>query len=263
MKIIFFVLVVAMIFSFTRCVLFTLYRAPFECLKDMFDYIIHRKWKEFHGYGLDIYIGYFGQGKTLSAVNYVVDMYYRYGVTVYSNIKLSIPYIPLENFQQIVDAEHEKGTLVLIDEISTVFSHRAWKDFPIGLLWKVLQCRKRKVKLVATAQRFHMVDALLRGITDHVIKCEKWWRYVNNKFYDAWELENSINPSMIKNIGNYWWFCTNKDYNNYDTSEVVNNTEQFKAGNYVTNKEMLDALGDINKDSRTSNLSRKGKKKFG
>ena len=52
-----------------------------------------------------------------------------------SNYELKdIPYIPLINFNQLVDlGEQEddyKGTIVLIDEVENVLSHRNFANFP-------------------------------------------------------------------------------------------------------------------------------------
>jgi len=55
---------------------------------DAFRYFKEEKWKEWNGFGLRIYTGLFGQGKTLSAANFVISQAKKYNLTVYSNIWL-------------------------------------------------------------------------------------------------------------------------------------------------------------------------------
>ena len=167
---IFFTISLGLIFltKIGRCIFFNLHREALYLCIDFFDYIKNKKWNVWNGFGLNIYVGMFGKGKTLSATKYVLKQAKRYNLNVISNIKLNgYPYIPLTNWQQIVEAEG--NTIILIDEISTVFNARQWKDFNINLLFQLLQCRKNKKMIVGTAQRFAHVDKLLRDITYNVI----------------------------------------------------------------------------------------------
>ena len=89
-------------------------------------------------------------------------IYKKYGdkVRFISNYKLNdIPYIPLINFNQLVDIGEEEdskyeGTVVLIDEVENVLSHRNFANFPLPLLHTLTQQRKKRVYVLASAQRF-------------------------------------------------------------------------------------------------------------
>lgn len=157
-------IIVIFVCKLTRCVILNIHRELYYLGLDFYEYIRYRKWNQWNGFGLNIYVGMFGKGKTLSATKYVIANAKRYNLNVLSNIKLNgIEYIPLTNWQQIVDCPG--NTIILIDEISTVFNARNWKDFNINLLFQLLQCRKNKKEIIATAQRFAHVDKLLRDIT--------------------------------------------------------------------------------------------------
>ena len=154
---------------------------------------------------LDIFCGYFGSGKTLSAVHKVVGLYNRYnGLTVWdrrqkkfvkqrililSNVSLSVPYVPLEGLSQVVTAskvnagyDDEHGTLtvtiVLMDELSVQMNSREFKsNFNAYFLNTLLCCRHYHISFYGTSQRFAHCDKLLRDVTHNVVQCKKIWRF--------------------------------------------------------------------------------------
>ena len=256
--IVFIFIVFLIVTKLGRCILCNLYREAAYLGLDIFNYIRLKKWNEWNGFGLNIYIGMFGRGKTLSATKYVIRQAKRYKLKVISNIKLNgIEYTPLTNWQQIVDCDG--NTIILIDELSTVFNARNWKDFNINLLFQLLQCRKNKKMIVGTAQRFAHVDKLLRDITYNVIDCNKYWRLQHNEFYDAWDYENCQNVRMIKRVNHSWSFINNKDYKSYDTSEIIDNA---KRTDFISNSEIMEGRGEVVFNELAVNkVSRKYKKR--
>lgn len=224
-----------------RCVVFNLHREIAYLGLDIFEYIKYKKWNDWTGFGLNIYVGMFGRGKTLSATKFVLSQAKRYKLNVISNIKLNgYPYTPLTNWQEIVDAPG--NTIILIDEMSTVFNAREWKNFNVNLLFQLLQCRKNKKMIVGTAQRFAHVDKLLRDITYEVIDCNKFWRFQHTVHYDGWDYENCMNHDMLKRTYHDWQFISNKDYAGYDTSEIIDNAKRTE---FMSNEEILNARGEI------------------
>lgn len=256
--------------GFTRCVIINSPRIAFYSVYDIVDYIYHKKWREFNYYGIDLFIGMFGHGKTLSATHKARQIYKRFGnrVRFISNYKLiGIPYTPLINFNQICELEYDKGsyagTVVLIDEIEDILSHRNYKDFPLAMLSVLTQQRKNHVYIMCTAQRFFMVDKIFRGITTNVIDCNKYWRLQHVRYYDAWEYENALsNVRLLRPISNRWWFVSNSDYKSYDTTQMISATA---SSDFISNDERLVKLGldatpqeyAITKPSRLLTRSRK------
>ena len=149
--------------------------------------------------GFSVSSGMFGRGKTLSMTKYAVDIYNKYQkygktVRIVSNYEIkSVPYIPLVNFEQIVElgnlAVEGKddciGTIVCIDEIEMLFSHRKFASFPIEVLSSVCQSRKAHIMMLTSAQRWKMQDAAIRDITYYAINCKKIWRFQLNYWFDA------------------------------------------------------------------------------
>ena len=90
----------------TRCLIFHAPQAIYYAVLDIYLYIKEKKWKNFNHYGIKMFVGMFGHGKTLSMTMEARRLYKKYGDTIrfVSNYELKgIPYVPLKNFNQIVD----------------------------------------------------------------------------------------------------------------------------------------------------------------
>lgn len=245
MKFLFFGFLIAYaIFPLVRCIVRNFGRIYFYGVKDTIEYFAKRKWENFDYYGITMFIGMFGHGKTLSMSHACEKIYARYGDSVrfISNYKLNnIPYIKLENFNQLVDLGEEEdndyvGTVVCIDEVENLLSHRNYANFPLALLHLLTQQRKKRVYIMCSAQRFFMVDKIFRSITTNVYDCNKYWRFQHMELYDAWDYENAMNFQLIKPQSNIWWFVRNKDYESYDTSEMI---MKDSAENFISNEEAI------------------------
>lgn len=265
--------VIAFIFCYVRFIPFRLViKHPaytvYYAVKDAYFYITH-KHKNNAPTGLLIaYTGLFGKGKTLSAVHYIVQLYFQYNdlqvwdrerkkfvtqkVHVISNVDLSIPYekfVSLEQIVRIADVNHKKDlendtltiTLVLGDEFSVQMNSREFKKNINPLfLNTLLTCRHHHILLVYDAQRFNHVDALLRQVTSYVIECEKKWRFMLQYQYDAFVLENAQNINLVEPDIKYGWFITDDDYNAYDTLACVGNLKKSaEDGDMMSEQEIL------------------------
>lgn len=240
------------------CLAFTFFKSLRYAPFDLRDYIKNKGWCAWKGFGLRIYVGMFGTGKSLSAVRYVRKNALRYNLNVLSNIHLNdVPYTPLINYNQIIDAP--ANTIVLIDEISTVLNARNWKDFNINLLFQLLQCRKQRKQLVATAQRFAHVDKLIRDITAQVIVCRKYWRVCTNTSYDGWDYENAVAQFSIPVLWRKSYVATDTLFHAYDTDELIDNV---KRTDFVSNDDTLVARGGV-KEVVPEKVTRKGRKFYG
>lgn len=316
------IIITLLLCKMTRCAILNVHYVVYYIAMDIYAYFKEKKWQNFNYYGIRMYIGMFGHGKTLSMSHTARKLYQKYGDTIriVSNYELKgIPYIPLVNFNQIVDLgkdaiaekpkyleENEpvpsicldengnvkreyrrkvktgvdengellyerrilrptyKGTVVLIDEIEDLLSHRNYATFPLQMLNVLTQQRKAKIFIMCSAQRFFMVDKLFRSITTHVVDCNKYWRFQHMKFYDAWDYENAMNSQLVKQLTHKWWFVKNSDFEAYDTTQMI--SENMSA-DFISNEESLARIGlnevvnadAITKPSRRLKKSRKKK----
>lgn len=263
MKVTLFVILLLFVFSklFRFCVTH-IHLISYYGVKDFIFNIIFSKGAKYNEYGIDMYIGNFGKGKTLSMVRraYQLKKVFKDNLIIISNIHLkNIDYIPLVNFQQLIDLEEieeTKGYLVLIDEVSSVLSHRNYANFPIELIGLLCQQRKRHIKILCTSQKFFMVDKIFRAITNRVIDCDKTWRIAKNTVYDSWEYENATNKRDLHRIFYKYWFITDKWYNLYDTTEMIT---KAKSEDFISNENAIVRKG-LNEMKQNVNITSKNKK---
>lgn len=233
-----------MISPLCRVIITHLHYIGIYSVLDVYKYFKNKEYEKFKLFGIDMFCGMFGSGKSLTAVHVINNIYKKYGDSVryISNIELyGIPYIPLINFQQIVEIGEDKedkyqGTVVLIDEIENVLSHRNFANFPLSMLHTLMQQRKKKVYILCTSPRYHLVDKIWRSITNRVIFCSKFWRFQHLQYFDAWDYENAMNTTMIKRLLNAWFFVKNTDYNSYSTESMVS---KHTAEDFISNDESL------------------------
>lgn len=245
---------------------------PFQTIKyifkDLVTYLHFKKWRICKTGKLVCFVGLFGKGKTLSAVHYVISLYKKFnGLRVYdfgrkkwvtqyvqiiSNVELSVPYIRFEGLRQIVDIadqireideknDSQTITLVLGDEFSVQLNSRNFKDNIDPLfLNTLLTCRHHHISIYYTSQRFGHVDALLRQVTSYVIDCNKIWRVMVHRQYDAFELENATDTSLLKPQRRFGWFITDRDFAAYDTLACVGNlVKSCISGDMLSEEDIL------------------------
>lgn len=236
---------------------------------DMYKYFRYRCWNNCATGTISCYVGLFGKGKTLSAVHKVVSLYKRYNdkmifdfyrnkwvtqkIHIISNVSLAIPYEDFVSLSQIVavadrmrslDEQNDTCTctIVLGDEFSVQLNSRSFKSNIDPLfLNTLLTCRHHHISLIYTSQRFNHVDALLRQVTSYVYTCNKVWRIMVHEQYDAFDLENASDPTLIKPKRRFGWFIRDAAFNAYDTLACVGNlTKSCKEGDMLTEEQILD-----------------------
>ena len=258
--------VVWLISPLFRVILKNLHLTFIYAIVDSFLYFRYKKWEKFDCYGIDVFCGMFGHGKTLSMTHRAVYLYKKFGdrIRFISNYHLEkIPYTKLENFQQLVDLGEDKtiyeGTVVLIDEVENVLNNRNFAKFPLALLHMINQQRKSHVYMMMSSPRFFQIDKMMRQIATHVYICDKFWRFQHVQSYDAWDFENAMNTRDIKRISNMWWFVKNQDYNAYDTEQLISKDSAEK---FISNEEALQRIGDNSQNvGAVANYSKAYKRK--
>lgn len=161
---------------------------PLFLYYQIYDKIIYRyfrKKKLFPGWGIHLFTGKFGQGKTSLMTIKAYKLCKKYPqLHVLTNIKLlNFPehtkILPLNTAQDILNAPTD--TLVLIDEIGTLFNSRDFStgknSVPKPVFQHLCQVRKRHMMIYATVQRFNLLDKQIRDITATVTECSASFKH--------------------------------------------------------------------------------------
>lgn len=243
-------------------------------IKDFIRLTKNREWNKFNYWGLHLYLGMFGGGKTISAVKRVYEICKRHkGVTVLTNLNLfnfpkDTTIIKLVNSRQILDLPDK--SIVLIDEIGSIFNSRDFagskKSVPKPVYQLILQCRHRRITLFGTVQRWNLLDKQLRDIADTVTVCHSYLsdplcRYTTNSTYNAQEYDKWFtNPLLPLRRTGYSAFVQTDDLRSkYDTIEMV---EGMLEAEYVPDEQILQNREGIDFSPEDFGGDKKTKRKF-
>jgi len=230
-------------------------------IRDLYDYLKNHRWQKFEGWGLHIYCGKFGAGKTCTMVRDCYNLCCKYkGLTVITNLKLNnfpedTTILPLNSIEDILNAPD--NTIVLVDEIGTIFNSRDFMGKKEGCLPKILfqhlcQCRHRFMMIMGTVQRWGFLDKQLRDITSDVTLCSTFpahpfSRMVTNCCYDAEEYDLFYQSPMrpLIAISLEVWLQTDFMRGLYDTKEMVNTmlTQQYVSDEEINRNRAFDSIG--------------------
>ena len=158
---------------------------------------IRNVWKngrQFEEYGLTIFCGRQGAGKTVAMTEYLERMRQKYPeCIIITNYFYRGQDRELCGWQDFMNVRNgKKGVIFAVDEIQNEWSNDKWKDFPEFLLAEITQQRKQRIKIVATSQIFTRVVKQLREQTFEVVECYTLLgRWTFTKCFDA-EDYNSI-----------------------------------------------------------------------
>ena len=240
-------------------------------IHDFYLYIKNRGWTIFEGWGLRIYVGRFGCGKTSSMVADAYKLAKKYPqLNILTNFKLvDFPthtnILPLVSPRDILNAP--VNTLVLIDEIGTIFNSRDFasskESVPKILFQHLCQCRKRHLEIFATSQKWNFVDKQLRDIVATVRVCKVSFGHPFSRLatvheYDSHDYDLAFSNPMFPLIPvrGYAYIQTDKVRNLYDTEELI---ENMLHSNYISDAEILSNQGggvtnisELTKDGKRS-----------
>lgn len=237
---------------------------------DFLTYLRYHENKLFYGWGIHLYTGKFGQGKTCQAVADTYKLCCKYPqLTVLTNIQLhhfpeSTNILPLHNVEDILNAP--ENCIVLIDEIGTLFNSRDFvggnkKSVPKSLFQHLSQCRKRKMMIFGTVQRYNLLDKQIRDISATVFSCRCYPAHPFSRAmrslrfdvdeYEIYQANYMYRPRVMETR---FTIQKNQFRQLYDTSSLVSGLLQLE---YFSDEEILRNRGEA---AQLSELTKKGRK---
>jgi len=231
-------------------------------------YIWFNLYRLFYGWGIHLYTGKFGQGKTSLMTIKAYRLCKKFPqLHVVTNIRLKnfpahTKILPLRTAKDILNAP--KNTLVLIDEIGTLFNSRDFssgkESVPKPVFQHLCQCRKRHMMILATVQRFNLLDKQIRDITATVTTCNSYFKHpfsrmITGRVYDIDEYEAyTTNKMYVPRILRTEAAVQTDFYRSiYDTTQLI---QGLIKSDYISDEEILrnqgadSVFGDGSKESR-------------
>lgn len=205
----------------------------------MVDFICRNRHKnDFRDFGLTIYTGKQGRGKTCSMVHYLALMKRRYpDCIIVSNFKCKFADHIMCDWDDFLHIRNgSQGVIFAIDEIHSEYSAANYRDVPEVLLAEISQQRKQRIKVVATAQYYTRIVKAIREQARDVVVCKTWLgRYVRLRYYAAEEYDLiSDNPLLakkkLKPIRKQSYIMSNDLRKSYDTYAKVERMARIETG---------------------------------
>lgn len=210
-------------------------------LKTVDSYRKMKDGKTFDEYGLTMYCGRQGAGKTIAMTDYLERMREEYpNALIVTNYGYKHQDGEMTDWNDFFTVRNgTDGVIFAIDEIQNEFSSAAWNKFPESLLSEITQQRKQRIKIVCTSQIFTRVAKQLREQCNDVVDCNTFGgRWTFTRCYDAVDYNNAIDrPTVRENIRRlYTRSFLQDDYirNLFDTYEKI---EKMQDVEYMTKKD--------------------------
>lgn len=183
--------------------------------------------KKFNEYGLTLYCGMQGYGKTISLVEKLEEIRHKFpDVLICTNFGYIHEDVALNDWQQILELRNEAGIVFAIDEIQNEFDVYDVRNFSTRILRTVTQQRKQKIKIYGTSQHFNRVSKPLREQTFEVVDCYTiLGRWTFQKCFDAMDYQAVIdNPERKQKLSRKWrknFVQSNEIRLAYDSYKVI------------------------------------------
>lgn len=242
---------------------------------DLCRYLYCKSWKKFFGWGIHLFTGRFGASKTSSVVYLAYKLAKKYPqLHILTNVKLDnfpkhTKILKLETAQDILNAPPD--TLCIIDEIGTIFNSRDFSTgktaVPKSLYQHLCQCRKRRLMIYGTVQRYNLLDKQIRDVSADVTTCATYFKHpfsrlCTMKTYDIEEFEAYSNNKLYRSVA--YTCCAYVQRNLYrylyDTSELITgmlNKEYLEDKEILSNREVNSSYSQIDKSLKKSYRKRK------
>lgn len=235
--------------AFFLCVFLFIRQLPFFfklvplLVKDLIQ--LFTKPRKVHLYGIWIYCGLYGYGKTMALTEYLTKMREEYGDKIYisTNYGFKGEDFPITHWKDLL-TEYDRPVIFGYDEIQNEFNSRDYRNFPYELVKLLTQNRKGHGKqIVCTAQRFTRVDKTIRELCTHVVECKKAWfgRVTKLRKYDVEDYEMYLEQIDVMKkhkipCQRYRFIQTDELRNSYDSFQMLESARQKE---YVSASEKL------------------------
>lgn len=197
----------------------------------LFDFLDRKNHKDdFEPFGMTIYVGVQGDGKSISMVN-DLDMYKaRYpNCVIVCNFKYDKADYTMVDWEDLLHVRNgEQGVIFAIDEIHSEYSSASYKDVPEYLLSEISQQRKQKIKILASSQFFSRIAKPVREQARDVVVCNTYFKRLTvNRRYNAYRYATVLdNPGVVrkklKPLSHSSFVQSNALRSEYDTYEKIN-----------------------------------------
>lgn len=225
---------------------------------------LFRLFKRFRGqqepfnlYGVYLYNGLGGSGKTLSLVRRAKELKEKYPkLLIMGNFHSDVIDKYFDSWQDIINTENidkdgvNQGVLILFDEMHLTLNSQSWQNAPDELLEYISLQRHLHKCIMGSAQEWSRVSKIVREQVNFIVDCKSYLcgRLITNKCYtkENFMINGEQRSSGMRKRPTEWrqsFVGTDKLRQLYDTDEIVKSlklSETTKEDKYT--KRIISAL---------------------
>jgi len=135
-------------------------------------------------FGLHMYEGLPGSGKTLAMTRELVKLKIKYpACKIFTNYNYEYQDGAINSMDDILkyDEIHKVATIIALDETHLSFNNRDYQNFPPEILEAICQNRKHRRYILMTVQDYSLVDSNFRKLLNQVTEVRNYFR--NDRFF--------------------------------------------------------------------------------
>lgn len=193
------------------------------------------KENKFNDYGMTIFTGRQGSGKTISMVERLEEIRKEYPeVKILTNFGYIYENKKLDDWQLLIEERNDAGIVFCIDEIQNEFDVYDVRNFNLEILKVITQQRKQGIKILATSQIFSRVSKPLREQTFEVVECNTiLGRWTFQKCFDAVDYNlflDNPHPEKMFDLPRKWrknFVQSNKIRTLFDSYAVIESMKKL------------------------------------
>lgn len=184
----------------------------------------------FKPYGLTVYSGRQGSGKTMGIVEASARAREMYpDALIVSNFDCRYAHQTMRSLNDLLTVRNgEDGVIFLIDELQNEFSSSLSKDFPESLLSVITMQRKQRIAIWCTSQVFTRLAKPLREQSYEVCLCRTYlgrltriWCYDAIDYIDYFMSTSDDRRRKCPKKWKHWFVQTDELRSAYDTYSVI------------------------------------------
>lgn len=231
-----------------------LHKLLWEVPKRMSEYILNQTSREFNEFGLRIFCGEQGCGKTYAMTHEINKLFAIYpDVKILTNYDLMIQDKNLDTWQPLLyEKNDDKGIIFAFDEISLWFNSR-FRDLNPSVLQEIVQNRKNHRVIFGTAQNISMVEKQLRLQAYSYINMHCWfgWFCWGTEWHPIFDFDGNMTDKHF--LGLRFYIQDASVRYQYDTMHTIQRLGKL-GFNYEPPNETITVVKEVEKKHKLLSL---------
>lgn len=174
---------------------------------------------DFPIYGIYVFTGKQGSGKTLSMVRFAYEISQTYN-NVLMRSNFGLPFCQhITDFEEIFPL---KRACICMDEVGLIANSKKSKDINTDILRITAQNRKNRRIILTTCQEYYQINKDIRTQATKIIEVNCIFKrlFINRYYEPVVDQDGNIKKTLPVKID--WFIATEKLFQLYDTLEVIN-----------------------------------------